>query len=35
MFDLQTNRCFDGTWAAAIALNCTIQQLKDKGMFYQ
>ena len=26
-----SDNCFDGTWLAAVALNCTVNRLKEMG----
>lgn len=31
MFEREASRCFDGTWAAGLALNCTDAKLKEVG----
>jgi len=31
-FGSLSDNCFDGTWLAAVALNCTVNRLKEMGI---
>lgn len=32
-FEIAAVHCYDGTWVAAMALNCTTQTLEDIGIY--
>ena len=35
IYDKQASRCFDGTWVAAMAMNCTIRTLNETSTLIQ